>query len=217
MSEAFVAPPNLARLTAPWPWTNDRFDRPANLPGAGDLIRLDYSTFGSRDLVYSGDLDASGGYAAKIHDLEFERNPQLGWKDFPDLLRFYLRGGAKLPNLKALDTHFGLNQIAAWGGGGAWPGVCHIVGVEGTQRSTWARAFVGFTQGGKHDGTGVVVVYRTTRYQDGQPVPPELPQIYSFALCAHAKKESAGADHSRGWHPGHCTRCGLNMTVDSGD
>jgi hypothetical protein len=217
MSEAFVAPSNLARLVAPWPWSSERFDRPADLPGAGSLIRLDYSGLSGRGTIYSGSLSASGGYAAKIDDLVFERNPQLSWKDFPDLLKFYFSGGAKLPNLKALDAHFGLNQIAAWGGASVWPTIAHVAGIPGEDRSVWARAFLGRTQGGKYDGTGVVAVYRTTRYRDGQPVPPDFPQIYSFALCVHTKVDHAGANHMRGWHPGHCTRCGLNLTVDSGD
>jgi hypothetical protein len=38
-----------------------------------------------------------------------------------------------------------------------------------------------------------------------------------FAICKHEKKEGAGANHSRGWHPGSCVKCGLDMTIDSGD
>jgi hypothetical protein len=39
----------------------------------------------------------------------------------------------------------------------------------------------------------------------------------TFAICKHEKVEGAGADHQRGWHPGHCGKCGMDMSVDSGD
>lgn len=38
-----------------------------------------------------------------------------------------------------------------------------------------------------------------------------------FAICKHTKVDGPGANHSRGWHPGKCSKCGLDMTVDSGD
>ncbi len=38
-----------------------------------------------------------------------------------------------------------------------------------------------------------------------------------FALCKHEKIEGAGANHQRGWHPGHCKLCGVDMSYDSGD
>jgi len=38
-----------------------------------------------------------------------------------------------------------------------------------------------------------------------------------FAICQHTKVDDPGANHSRGWHPGRCSKCGLDMTIDSGD
>ena len=41
--------------------------------------------------------------------------------------------------------------------------------------------------------------------------------VYRFDICKHEKEDAPGADHRRGWHPGHCRLCGMDMTVDSGD
>jgi hypothetical protein len=29
--------------------------------------------------------------------------------------------------------------------------------------------------------------------------------------------EGPNANHSRGWHPGWCGKCGVDMSIDSGD
>jgi hypothetical protein len=70
-------------------------------------------------------------------------------------------------------------------------------------------------QGGGLTGEGVVVVdvaglvkYRAI---------PESIIAGRFTFCKHEKVEGAGANHSRGWHPGYCDKCGLDMSVDSGD
>lgn len=69
------------------------------------------------------------------------------------------------------------------------------------------------TQGGGWDGTGTVIVNSGWSHAE---------QKYTvatgeFAICKHEKVEGAGANHMRGWHPGHCRKCGLDMSVDSGD
>lgn len=48
------------------------------------------------------------------------------------------------------------------------------------------------------------------------PNKPEwTPKFYSFALCEHIRKSTL--DTNRGWHEGHCTKCGLQMNYDSSD
>ena len=32
------------------------------------------------------------------------------------------------------------------------------------------------------------------------------------AICKHEVVDHAGANHNRGWHPGHCVKCGYDMT-----
>lgn len=61
--------------------------------------------------------------------------------------------------------------------------------------------------GGGWDGSGIIL---TTN--EGEP------RVFRFALCNHEKTEQGHSpNHGRGWHPGHCKHCGMNMTVDSGD
>lgn len=39
---------------------------------------------------------------------------------------------------------------------------------------------------------------------------------YKFHMCDHDWDES-GANHSRGWHPKRCKKCGVDASIDSGD
>lgn len=40
--------------------------------------------------------------------------------------------------------------------------------------------------------------------------------VYKFHMCDHDWDES-GANHSRGWHPKRCRKCGVDASIDSGD
>ena len=43
-------------------------------------------------------------------------------------------------------------------------------------------------------------------------------RVFKFALCQHVKTEEGHSPNPRrGWHPGHCSVCGMSMTIDSGD
>lgn len=134
--------------------------------------------------------------------------------DFGALLRYYLAGKAVLPNFEPVPIPDGMNSIAAGAGmAEADGGVQHIL-LPGADRTCWARAFISFTQGGRFDGSGYVIWYRTKNWNvpwDGES------QIARFAICKHEKRDGPGANHMRGWHPGSCTKCGLDLTVDSSD
>jgi hypothetical protein len=41
-------------------------------------------------------------------------------------------------------------------------------------------------------------------------------KVYKFSMCQHDWDES-GANHSRGWHPKRCRKCGVDASIDSGD
>lgn len=41
-------------------------------------------------------------------------------------------------------------------------------------------------------------------------------KVYKFGMCQHEWDES-GANHSRGWHPKRCRKCGVDASIDSGD
>ena len=55
--------------------------------------------------------------------------------------------------------------------------------------------------GGIFDGSGVILT-------NGK--------VFSFFMCEHTWDES-GANHSRGWHPKRCKKCGFDASIDSGD
>jgi hypothetical protein len=73
-----------------------------------------------------------------------------------------------------------------------------------------ARFFFDYGQGGSCHGSGIVA---WTKWKDGAYRAVAM----RFAICQHTKVDGPGANHSRGWHPGACSKCGLDMTVDSGD
>lgn len=73
-----------------------------------------------------------------------------------------------------------------------------------------ARFFLDYGQGGQLYGSGLVA---WTGWKDGKYRAIGM----RFAICEHAKKDAPGANHSRGWHPGHCEKCGCDLSVDSGD
>lgn len=79
-------------------------------------------------------------------------------------------------------------------------------------RKVWAMYFLTRGANMSHvlDGGGYVVAYANGR--EGV-----APIAGHFAICQHKKSSHAGANPSRGWHPGHCEKCGLDMTIDSGD
>lgn len=73
-----------------------------------------------------------------------------------------------------------------------------------------ARFFLDYGQGGQFYGSGIVA---WSGWKDGAYRATGL----KFAICDHQQIEGAGANHSRGWHPSRCLKCGLDMSVDSGD
>jgi hypothetical protein len=73
-----------------------------------------------------------------------------------------------------------------------------------------ARFFLDYGQGGQLYGSGIAA---WSEWKDGAYRAVGL----KFAICQHEIQSGAGANHSRGWHPASCSKCGLNMSVDSGD
>lgn len=52
-------------------------------------------------------------------------------------------------------------------------------------------------------------------YEAGQKY--GYPRGFKVSVCDHEKIVHGDARPSHGWHPGHCGKCGMNMTVDSSD
>ena len=127
-------------------------------------------------------------------------NPQHG--DFSAILLEIAAGKRDLPNFKEVPLARGVAALACSGG--------PISRVESARldgkRLGYARYAFGSTQGGVFDGTGYVMLYAGG-----------VGKIGTFAICEHEKVPGRGGNPDRGWHPGTCSKCGLDMTVDSGD
>jgi hypothetical protein len=49
-------------------------------------------------------------------------------------------------------------------------------------------------------------------------IAPELPTAWKVAICDHDVEDTGTHDGKmRGWHPAHCRKCGLDLSVDSSD
>ncbi|CAN7381323.1 hypothetical protein LJR220_003392 [Bradyrhizobium sp. LjRoot220] len=73
-----------------------------------------------------------------------------------------------------------------------------------------ARFFLDYGQGGGLYGSGVVA---WVEWKDGAYRAVAM----KFAICDHKPVAGPGANPSRGWRPASCEKCGLDMSVDSGD
>lgn len=122
-----------------------------------------------------------------------------------------IEGKVALPNFEAKSVAQVINNVAALGHGllPKWGYARRANGGKDWAQFFLTPAGMGSVHSGCFDGGGYVMIYNP-RYE-GEPI------IGTFAICRHEKKPAAGANPSRGWHPGSCAKCGLNMTIDSGD
>ncbi len=118
-------------------------------------------------------------------------------------LRPIIDGKVVLPNFKEVPVRQAVSIVACYSSGS----VRGNARVPGADHTTWAQFFLEHGQGGGLTGRGHVLLYG----------PASGGLAGTFAICEHEKVDDPGADHNRGWHPGHCKKCGLDMTVDSGD
>lgn len=112
-------------------------------------------------------------------------------------------GEAYLPNVESVDPGHLLNNIASMGHmmTPRWGyAMISVMGID-ANRKQWTQFFLL-----PSEGTGYAITY-------GNPAAITV----RFAICKHKMVEGPGANHSRGWHPGWCEKCGLDMSVDSGD
>lgn len=155
----------------------------------------------------------SGPYGGTIHDTidlakEFLQNivndaespvPRRKGGYTLDDFAAILKGDAPLPNAEASRSlEDGVNNIASFGHM-LMPKWGYSLGSDG--HKSWTQFFLNV-----YDGSGYALIYGM---RGGR--------IVRFTICKHQKKTHAGANPSRGWHPGHCIKCGLDLTVDSGD
>lgn len=117
----------------------------------------------------------------------------------------YVTGRLPWPHVTPLPLRVAVNMIASGAGLTMDPEVrSFLIGAY----AGWARYFHNRTQRGSADGTAIVLVYNGG--SDGA-------YAATVAICQHTKVAGPGANPQRGWHPGHCSKCGLDMSVDSSD
>lgn len=138
---------------------------------------------------------------------------RISHKDFAEHVAAILKGDEPLPNTEVVDQGRFLATLASGGGCMVpeWGWSRLPAGDPSQTRKSWTQFFLRSepnmsTRGSTTSGAGYAV-----RYDGGKGV------VYDWALCRHKKADHPGANHSRGWHPGHCVLCGIDMTVDSGD
>jgi hypothetical protein len=145
--------------------------------------------------------------------MEFVKNREYTLEHFPAYIgKLGNESLMPLPNAEAVDPLMFLNNLAAVGRSYT-PVHGYSRGDDG--RNKWTYFFLTTHMGRALDGGGYAVVYNSGRYIDGKHY--ETPIVRRFALCKHEVEDHPGANHSRGWHPGHCKKCGFDMTYDSGD
>lgn len=125
-----------------------------------------------------------------------------------------IKAEVEIPNAENVDPLLFLNNLAS--GGHSWVPKWGWALVNG--RKDWAQFFLTPAgMGGRFDGGGYAVVWRSSRYDQEAKKQIHQPLVLRFAICKHEKVSGPGANPIRGWHPGSCKHCGLDMTVDSGD
>jgi hypothetical protein len=132
-----------------------------------------------------------------------------------DDLRPIIDGKAELPNFKEVPLEEGVARLHFYYGGSIHKGHARVPG-DTSAHGEWAMYFLNNTQAGNLDGSGYVA-WSKWEYDPAKNNGRSVGHMATFAICQHEKKESPDARPMRGWHPGFCTKCGLDMTVDSGD
>jgi hypothetical protein len=136
--------------------------------------------------------------------------------DLKEHLEPRISGKVRWEHAEEVDLLNVVNNITM---GGYWPtygGWFHKP--DGSLK--WARYFLTTSQGGAYTGQAVVFVYGSGGYwnRDSREWTGMKPSAYRVAICKH-EKEGSGTPHQerRGWHPGRCAKCGLDLSIDSGD
>lgn len=139
-------------------------------------------------------------------------NPQPKAAEFEQLLRFYMEGNDPLPNAEAMPAETLDDQLNMIAYAGQMPSIGRRALLPGHD-AEWATAFLGTLQMAPLDGRALVMFYKPSWSFSKNPPP----RFAKFALCDHDVVKGANANPSRGWHPARCSKCDLNLSVDSSD
>lgn len=165
-------------------------------------LNSQYSTWGVDSFEIVEPPSVRHGYDLQHHIL-----PRVwGWKAWDGIKVLGRRDKDADPAV--INTVDGVLQVA--NSLAANPGRLMIHGVDprpGNYRS-WATFWFWTGQSTSYTGEAYVFVYGANN----------RPTALKVAVCEHEKTEEGhNPNHSRGWHPGHCKKCGMDMSVDSGD
>ena len=122
-----------------------------------------------------------------------------------------MSGNVVLPNFEELPLENGIAIIACGAGLTSEPSVrnAKIPGSE-SRWGHWARYFLVPTQWGALSGIGYVIWWTNEKGGTGH--------VGRFAICAHEQVTTSTPEQERrGHHTGYCSKCGLNLSVDSCD
>ncbi len=114
-----------------------------------------------------------------------------------------LRGDVVAPNWQDRPLAEAVAIAVAWG----HPQFARI-SLGFNQRHRRAIVCLAKGQGGQLTGEGMALLEADY---------PNYARAGMFAICLHAKVDRLDANHYRGWHPGQCGICGVDLTIDSGD
>ncbi len=114
-----------------------------------------------------------------------------------------LRGDVWAPNWQDRPLAEAVAIAVAWGN--VQSARIRLRGATHTRRAIVCLAK---GQGGQLTGEGMVLL--EANY-------PDYARAGLFAICLHSKVDRLDANHSRGWHPGQCGICGVDLSIDSGD
>jgi hypothetical protein len=137
---------------------------------------------------------------------EWEELPKGKRYDIDDYMGFISRQPTRKapPNVEYIEPEEFISRIASFGHSYyAYWGYAYLPDngkVGGTSYSKWCQWFLDI-----RNGSGLGAAYSSI--------------VFKFSICKHVSKLRPydHPNHGRGWHPGVCSKCGLDMDIDSGD
>lgn len=122
---------------------------------------------------------------------------------YEEHLKPIVEGSVDVPNFEPMEPRLLLQNIAS--GGHSMEPVWGSAKIG--RHKQWAQFFLtGAGMGSPphtYGGAGYVIAY------------PD--KFGTFAICKHQFELGAGANPRRGWNPGRCSLCGVDMSINSGD
>lgn len=132
--------------------------------------------------------------------------------DFKTEIMPRAQGAIPWENVEPADLTWLCSNIAACAGWAAYSGIAWVQ-KPGADRSAWARIFLSQTQGGGYTGEAHALVW-----ESGTGRGPSMPSAWKLSICKHEVIDTSTPEgRRRGDHRAHCSKCGLDLSVDSSD